>query len=167
MPVQPLPESTFPQQPPPLRIAIPFHIYIEHMSEKMEIQEVAQPQELRGNLDKVILLLLHEGSQVNGREAESLQIIHLSQERSKRGQHGQMPGPIPTHLDTVQLHHAQDLHSAVHGHRDSLQLLAAQVDGGFTLLQPPEDVGEEVVQGPFLQAKIYKNLQWSQVLLFG
>ena len=66
----------------------------------MEIQEVAQPQELRGNLDKVILRLLREGSQVDGREAESLQIIHLSQIRSKRGQHGQMPGPIPTHLDT-------------------------------------------------------------------
>ena len=44
----------------------------------MEIQEVAQPQELRRNLDKVILLLLREGSQVDGREAESLQIIHLS-----------------------------------------------------------------------------------------
>ena len=66
----------------------------------MEIQEVAQPQELRGNLDKVILLLLREGSRVDGREAESLQIIHLSQKRSKRGQHGQMPRPIPTHLDT-------------------------------------------------------------------
>ena len=66
----------------------------------MEIQEVAQPQELRGNLDKVILLLLHEGSRVDGREAESLQIIHLSQKRSRRGQHGQMPRPIPTHLDT-------------------------------------------------------------------
>ena len=49
----------------------------------MEIQEVAQPQELRGNLDKVILLLLHEGSRVDGREAESLQIIHLSQKRSR------------------------------------------------------------------------------------
>ena len=53
----------------------------------------------------------------------------------------------------IQLHHAQELHSAIHGHRDSLQLLAAQVDGGFTLLHPPEDVGEEVVQSPFLQAK--------------
>ena len=45
----------------------------------------------------------------------------------------------------IQLHHAQELHSAIHGHRDSLQLLTVQVDGGFTLLQPPEDVGEEVL----------------------
>ena len=61
----------------------------------MEILEVAQPQELRGNLNKVILLLLHEGSQVDGREAESLQIIHLSQKRSKRGQHDRCKGRFP------------------------------------------------------------------------
>ena len=64
-----------------------------------------------------------------------------------------MQGPIPTYLDTVQLHHAQDLHSAIHRHSDSLQLLAAQVDGRFTLLHPPEDVGEEVVQGHFSSGK--------------
>ena len=44
----------------------------------MEILEVAKPQELRGNLDKVILLLLREGRQVDGGETESLQITHLS-----------------------------------------------------------------------------------------
>ena len=82
----------------------------------MEILEVSKPQELRGNLDKVILLLLREGRQVDGGETESLQITHLSQERSKCGQGGQMPGAIHIYLlDTVQLHHAQDLHNIIHG----------------------------------------------------
>ena len=117
MPVQPLPESTFPQQPPPLRIAIPFHIYIEQMSEKMEIQEVAQPQELRGNLDQVIRLLLREGRQVEGGETESLQVTHLTQERSECGQGGQTPGATHVHLlDSVQLQAAEDLHDIVHWH---------------------------------------------------
>ena len=129
----------------------------------MEIQEVAQPQELRGNLDKVILLLLHEGSWVDGREAESLSFPEEEQTWPAWA-YARANSHSPGH---IQLHHAQDLHSAIHGHRDSLHLLAAQVDGGFTLLHPPEDVGEEVVQSPFLQAKIYKNLQWSQVLLCG
>ena len=83
----------------------------------MEILEVSKPQELRGNLDKVILLLLREGRQVDGGETESLQITHLSQERSKCGQGGQMPNAIHLHLlDTVQLHHAQDLHNIFHWH---------------------------------------------------
>ena len=64
----------------------------------MEILEVSKPQELRGNLDKVILLLLREGRQVDGGETESLQITHLSQERSKCGQGGQMPNAIHLHL---------------------------------------------------------------------
>ena len=83
----------------------------------MKIPEVAQPQELGGNLHNVIVLLLPEGRYLNGEEAESLQIIHVAQERSKRGQGGQIPGATHLHLlDTIQLHHAQDLHNTVHWH---------------------------------------------------
>lgn len=55
-----------------------------------------------------------------------------------------MQGPIPTYLDTVQLHHACDLHSAIHRHSDSLQLLLHRRMEDLPLLHPPEDVGEEV-----------------------
>ena len=79
---------------------------------------------------------------------------------------GQIPGATHLHLlDTVQLHHAQDLHNIVHWHGNDLQLLTTQVDGRLSLLHPPKKVGEEVVQGLFLQAQVHKNLQWSQVLL--
>ena len=83
----------------------------------MEIPEVAQPQKLRGNLHNVVLFLLLEGRHVDGEENESLQITHLTHERSKCGQGGQIPGATHVHLlDTVQLHHAQDLHNIVHWH---------------------------------------------------
>ena len=83
----------------------------------MEISEVVQPQKLRGNLHNVVLFLLLEGRHVDGEENESLQITHLTQERSKHGQGGQIPGATHLHLlDTVQLHHAQDLHDIVHRH---------------------------------------------------
>ena len=83
----------------------------------MEISEVVQPQKLRGNLHNVVLFLLLEGRHVDGEENESLQITHLTQERSKHGQGGQIPGATHLHLlDTVQLHHAQDLHHIVHWH---------------------------------------------------
>ena len=84
----------------------------------MEILEVAQPQELRGHLHwEIILLLLLKGRHVDGEETDSLQITYLTQERSKRGQGGQIPGATHLHLlDTVQLHHAQDLHDIVHRH---------------------------------------------------
>ncbi len=91
----------------------------------MEIPEVAQPPELGGNLHHVIVLLLLEGRHVDVGETESLQVTHLTQQRSKRGQGGQIPGATHLHLlDTVQLHHAQDLHDIVHWHGDDLQLLA-------------------------------------------
>ena len=91
----------------------------------MEIPEVAQPLELGGNLYNVIMLLLLEGRYLDGEETESLQITHVAQERSKCGQGGQIPGATHLHLlDTVQLHHAQDLHDIVHWHGDDLQLLA-------------------------------------------
>ena len=112
----------------------------------MEILEVTEPQELRGDLIKVILLLLCEGRQVDGGETESLQITHLFQERGKCGQGGQMPNPIHLHLlDTVQLHHAQDLHNIVHWHCRDLQLLTAEMYRGFSLLHPPKKVGEKVI----------------------
>ena len=82
----------------------------------MEILEVAQPQELGGNLHwEVILLLLLKGRHMDGEETDSLQITHLTQERGECGQGGQTPGATHLHLlDTVQLHHAQDLHNIVH-----------------------------------------------------
>ena len=81
----------------------------------MKIPEVAQPQELGGNLHNVILLVLPKGRYMDREENESLQITHAAQERSKCGQGGQMPGAIHLHLlDTVQLHQAQDLHNIFH-----------------------------------------------------
>ena len=81
----------------------------------MEIPEVAQPLELGGNVHHVIVLLLPEGRHMDVGETESLQVTHLTQERSKCGQGGQIPGAIHLHLlDTVQLHHAQDLHDIFH-----------------------------------------------------
>jgi len=83
----------------------------------MEIPEVAQPPELGGDLHNVIVLLLLEGGHVDVGETESLQVTHLTQERSQCGQGGQTPGATHVHLlDTVQLHHAQDLHDIVHWH---------------------------------------------------
>ena len=83
----------------------------------MEIPEVVQPQKLRGNLHNVVLFLLLEGRHLDGEENESLQITHLTQERSQCGQGGQIPGATHLHLlDTVQLHHAQVLHNIVHWH---------------------------------------------------
>ena len=92
---------------------------------------------------------------MNAGETGSLHIAHLTQKRSKRGQDGQMPDPGHLHLlDTVQLHHIQDLRDTVQGHcRDHL-LLTAQVCSGFSLCHPPGEVGEEVIQGPFLQTKV-------------
>ena len=82
----------------------------------MEIPEMVQPEELRGNLDKVLLFLLPRCRQVDVGEKESLHITHLAQERSKHGQGGQMPGAIHLYLlNTVQLHHTQDLHNIFHG----------------------------------------------------
>ena len=46
-----------------------------------------------------------------------------------------------------------------------ISFLTTQVEGRLSLLHPPKEVGEEVVQGLFLQAQVHKNLQWSQVLL--
>ena len=132
----------------------------------MEILEVAQPQELGGNLHNVIVLLLLEGRYLDGEEMESLLLTHVAQERSKCSQGGQIPCATHLHLlDTIQLHHAQDLHNIVHWHGNDLQLLTTQVYGRFSLLHPPKEVGEEVVQGPFFQGKVYKNLQWSHMLL--
>ena len=121
----------------------------------MEIPEVAQPPELGGDLHNVIVLLLLEGGHVDVGETESLQVTHLTQERSECGQGGQTPGATHVHLlDTVQLHHIQDLRDTVQGHcRDHL-LLTAQVCSGFSLCHPPGEVGEEVIQGPFLQTKV-------------
>ena len=58
----------------------------------MEIPEVAQPLELGGNVHHVIVLLLPEGRHMDVGETESLQVTHLTQERSKCGQGGQIPG---------------------------------------------------------------------------
>ena len=50
----------------------------------MEILKVAHPQELGGNLHwEVILFLLLKGRHMDGEKMDSLQIIGLTQERSK------------------------------------------------------------------------------------
>ena len=117
----------------------------------MKIPEVAQPQELGGNLHNVILLVLPKGRHVDREENESLKITHAAEERSKSGQGGQMPNPIHLHLlDTVQLHHIQDLRDIFHRHCKDGQLLTAEVNGSFSLLHPPEEVDKEVIQGHFL-----------------
>ena len=96
----------------------------------------------------------------------SLCKLLISPRKGANVEGGQIPGATHLHLlDTVQLHHAQDFHNIVHWHWNNLQLLTPQVDGRFSLLHPPEDADEEVVQGPSLQAKFYKNIHWSQVLL--
>ena len=82
-----------------------------------EILEVAQPEELRSNLGNMLFFLIFEFRHVRVRETESLHIAHLAQERSKHSQAGQMPGAVYSHLlNTVQLHHTQDLHNTVSGH---------------------------------------------------
>ena len=129
---------------------------------------MVQLEKLRGKLDNLLflLLLLLKGRHVNAGEMQSLHVVHLTQERSKLGQGGQMPNPIHLQLlDTVQLHHIQDLHDIFHGHCKDGQLLTAQVYGSFSLLHLSEEVGKEVIQGPFLQAKLYVYLQGSQGLV--
>ena len=122
---------------------------------------MVQLEKLRGKLDNLLLLLLLlKGRHVNAEEKESLHIAHLTQERSKFGQGGQMPNPIDLHLlDAVQLNLFQDLHDIFHRHCKDGQLLTAEVNGSFSLLHPPEEVGKEVIQGHFLQAKLYVYLQ--------
>ena len=129
---------------------------------------MVQLEKLRGKLDNLLflLLLLLKGRHVNAGEMQSLHVAHLTQERSKLGQGGQMPNPIHLQLlDAVQLHHIQDLRDIFHGHCKDGQLLTAEVYGSFSLLHPPEEVGEEVIQCPFLQAKLYVYLQGSQGLV--
>ena len=82
----------------------------------MKIPEVVQPQELRCNFHNVLIDLLLGRWQVDVGDEESLHFVYLAQERSKHGQGGQIPGAIHMYLlDTVQLHHAQDLHNIFHG----------------------------------------------------
>ena len=130
-----------------------------------EILEMVQLKKLRSKLDNFLLLLL-VGRYVSAGEMESLHVAHLTQERSKFGQGGQMPNPIDLHLlDAVQLHHIQDFHDIFHRHCKDGQLFTAEVYGSFSLLYPPEEVREEVIQGPFLQTKLYVYLQGSQGLV--
>ena len=83
----------------------------------MEIPEVLQPEELRGKLDNMLLLLFLKCRHVDGGDIELLHIAHLAQESSKRGQGGQLPGAIHFQLlDTVQLHLSQDRHNIFHRH---------------------------------------------------
>ena len=62
-----------------------------------EIPEAVQLEELRGKLDSFLLLLL-KGRHKNGGEDESLYTPHLTQERSKQAQRGQLPDAIHLHL---------------------------------------------------------------------
>lgn len=75
-----------------------------------------QPEKLRRDLDKLMLFLLFKARHVDVGEKESLQITHLAQERSKHGQGGEMSSAVHLHLlDTVQVHHIQDLHNILTG----------------------------------------------------
>ena len=129
----------------------------------MEIPEVVQPEELRENLDNMLLLMLLKCRHEDEGQKQFLHVGHLAQERSKHGQGGQLPGAIHLDLlDTVQLHLSQDLHNIFHGHGRDAQLPAAQEYGIFSPLHPSAEVGEEGIQGPSLQGKIYEHLQGSQ-----
>ena len=64
-----------------------------------EILEVVQLEEPRGKLDNLLLLLLLlKGRHKTGGEDESLYAVHLTQERSKQAQGGQLPDAIHLHL---------------------------------------------------------------------
>ena len=76
------------------------------------------------------------GRTVNAGETGSLHIAHLTQKRSKRGQDGEIPDPGHLHLlDTVQLHHIQDLRDTVWGYCRDHELLTAQGCAGFSLVK--------------------------------
>ena len=73
---------------------------------------------------------------MNAGETGFLHIARLTQERSKRGQDGQMPDPGHLHLlDAVQLHHIQDLRDTVQGHCRDHELLTAHGCAGFSLVK--------------------------------
>ena len=73
---------------------------------------------------------------MNAGETGFLHVARLTQERSKHGQDGQMPDPGHLHLlDTVQLHHIQDLHDTVQGHCRDHELLTTQGCAGFSLVK--------------------------------
>ena len=73
---------------------------------------------------------------MNAGETGSLHIARLTQERSKGGQDGQMPDPGHLHLlDTVQLHHIQDLRDTLQGHCRDHELFTAQVCAVFSLVK--------------------------------
>ena len=74
-----------------------------------EIAEVLQPEDLRGKLQKSLMVLFLNSRPMNEGEKESLNIALLAQERSKLGQSGQLLGEIQFHLlDTVQLYHTEN-----------------------------------------------------------
>lgn len=65
--------------------------------------EVLQSEDLRGKLQKLLMVLFLSSILYERRENEFLNIAHLAQE-SKLGQGGQLLGEIQFHLlDTVQL----------------------------------------------------------------
>ena len=93
---------------------------------------------------------------MNAGENETLNVAHLTQERSKLGQGGQLLGETQFHLlYTVQLHHHENFLHIFLGHLNNIHLLTAQVYGGFSLLHPLEEVGEEFLQDLFLKTKFY------------
>lgn len=132
---------------------------------QIELLKVVQPEELSGELADALLLLRRRavGRHVDVREEEPAQIGHLAQVRSKLPQGRQFPGAIHFQiLDGVQLYDVQDLPDVLHGHRENLQLLTAQVQQTLPLLDFLDEVGDGLVRGTFFEAKIYQHLHRSQ-----
>ena len=131
-----------------------------------EIAEVLQPEDLRGKLQKSLMVLFLNSRPMNRGEKEPLNIAHPAQERSKFGQGRQLLGEIQFHLlDTVQLHYSENFLNSFLGPWNNLYLLTAQVYGPLPLLHPPEEVGDKFSPGLFLKTKIYVHLQGSQRML--
>ena len=131
-----------------------------------EILEVLQPEDLRGKLNKSLMVLFLSNRPMNRGEKESLNISHLAQERSKLGQGGQLLGETQFYLlYTVQLHHTENFLNIFLGPWNNFYLLTAQVHGAFPLLHPPEEVGEEFDRGLCLETKFYVYHQGSQWVL--
>ena len=75
----------------------------EEWSFHAEAPEVPQLEDLRGQLQKILMVLLLHSRPTNAGENETLNVAHLTQERSKLGQGGQL-------LGETQCHHLYTVH---------------------------------------------------------
>lgn len=129
--------------------------------------EVVQLEGLQSNLHNVMtFLLLFKCRQIDAGEVESLFILLFGP-----GKELTWPDWADAKCNSLPLPRYRPgalylgFHNVFHGHWSYLLLLTAQAYGSFSLLQPPNEVGESSIHGTFNEVKFCEHLQGSQGLL--